>query len=67
MPMAMRKGVEVRRAPMAMNFFFSDFFSVGVGDLGLAAGGTSSAYRQGDRESSGSRACPKFFDEGPAG
>ena len=43
MAMAMRKGVEVRRAPMAKNFFFSNFFSVGAGGLGLlglAAGGT---------------------------
>lgn len=49
MPMAMRKGVEVRRAPMVRNFFFSDFFSVGAGDLGLAAGGTDSSYRQENR------------------
>jgi hypothetical protein len=44
MAMAMRKGVEVRRAPMARNFFFSDFFSAGAGGLGLAAGGTPQAY-----------------------
>jgi len=52
---------------MARNFFFSDFFSAGAGNLGLAAGGTIQEYRQEDRNLVDPEAVQNFSVRGRQG